>query len=237
MTIFFRRPLAGVSAVLLLAGSVIVGSAAPASAAHILRFSTDGGVSWEETIVDVDSDGSITYLGSIGTFLLDVTIGNSTPVIGSATDPTLSLFSLDVSSYLGGSLTIEHTDTDFTGTGTASAYISTGILGGTVQYTTYWNAGEHDSAFGGTLMTDSGVLTGYMENTEFGPGPSSSGYTLTQRVDLNFSGKGAALSSATLQIQSVPEPASVTLFAASLLLLGTCIVCGARPNEVHPPGE
>ncbi len=129
------------------------------------------------TLVVTDQDpndtnpliGVVAYFGAVGAnWLTSLSTGASKPTLGSAAAPHLDLNTFDVSSVAGGILTVELTDTDFTGTGPAMTSLG-GVTDGSVIYSTYTDSGN--AGFGKTALvasigpTPSGAFSGDVPGT------------------------------------------------------------------------
>lgn len=91
-----------------------------ANAAFVLTIDDLGTGGVDQTITDPDLDGLITFNGSVGVFIVNVTTGISKPL---APSPQLmDLNSISVSSGAAGDLEIKLTDTDFTAAPLAGPY-------------------------------------------------------------------------------------------------------------------
>jgi hypothetical protein len=203
----------------LLAAGLIAG-AASAHAGLILRF--DDGVSQldiaDGSALDANSlEGSITYLGSFGTFNLNVSTGTSKPLIGSATEPRLDLNSVNLSGTAG-SLSILLTDTDFLGpVGDigVSSYIG-GATDGTVDFSTYLD--DSNTAFGmDSLLTDLTLTGNPFSGSEFASLSADGPYSLTIATTINHEG-GTSITSFNAGV-AVPEPGSLALLFSGLVAL------------------
>ena len=99
--------------------------------------------------------GAVTYIGGLGNFNFNVTTGLTKPLIGGMDYPRLDLNSVDVSSSIGGILTIKWTETGFTLPDTLSGFNS--FIGGTtdglITLDTYLD--EANAAFGMTTLLSS----------------------------------------------------------------------------------
>jgi hypothetical protein len=193
----------------------LVLTASPAQAALILRLTsgadsitiTDGGVG------DVNPNaGVITFIGSVGTFLLNVTTGTSTPSTAS-----MDLNSVNVSSTSGGTLLIELTDTDFlaTGDGTLRGDVG-GTTQGAVQFWAY--KCESNEAFC-TSGSDAAIHLGPFSSGPFsgsetdGHGPLDP-YSMTLVAEIAHT--GTQVTTFDFQVQNIPEPAILVLFGLGL---------------------
>lgn len=171
---------------------VLAASSLAASATVQLRLS-DG----INTIVVADQGpddldpavGVVVYQGPVGsTWVLTLSTAVSKPVIGSAGVPQMDLNCLNISSGAG-TLSVELTDTDFTGSGDFVASIG-GTTEGSVSFATWTDAGN--AAFGkATPMTSQGPFPpiSYGENamtTAATPAP----YSITLQVNIVHTGPG-----------------------------------------------
>ncbi len=140
-------------------GSLIL-FAMSASAALQLKLS-DGTVAGTVVITDegpgdaFPGEGIIQYIGPVGDkWVVDVSTGVSKPVLGSPASAHLDLGSSHVSDEANAHLTVELTDTDFFGAGTAVANFS-GTTDGVLSWKTFVDAAN--APFGhGTLVTSQG---------------------------------------------------------------------------------
>jgi hypothetical protein len=101
-------------ALAVLAGIGVLGTPPPAHGAFKLLLQQTGFADVEVT--DGNADGVITFAGSFGTFVVNVTTGLSKPALPSPANPSLAQLHLDtvtVESGSGGLLTITLTDTDY----------------------------------------------------------------------------------------------------------------------------
>ena len=107
-----------------------------------------------------DAVGVVTYNGAVGiNWTLNVTTGLSKPQIGSATNPEMTLNSVNANSKGAGFLTIKFSD-DFFGPSSGQLVSKTGgTTAGTVSVQTYADASN--ALFGqGTLLTSHGPFSG-----------------------------------------------------------------------------
>ena len=69
--------------------------------------------------------GHLLFFGNVGGFFVNVAVGTSKPVIGSAEDPRLDLTNALVSSAGAGTMEIMVTDTDYAGSPSVTGYTTT----------------------------------------------------------------------------------------------------------------
>lgn len=134
--------------------------------------------------------GAVTWSGTLGNWLLNVSTGVSKPALGGPTSPTMDLDSVNAVSLTGGTLKITFTDDSFTQSGVADAKIG-GTSDGSVLYRTFVNGNPLTSE---SFSSDpfSGSAAGVVHG-----GPS---YSLTQEVDITQQGRGITSFNALVQV-------------------------------------
>ena len=196
-----------------------------ARALPTLYLSSDG-TTWTTVAVDNGAGdgngalGQVTFIGSFGTFSLNVHTGTTYPAIGSLTSPLMDL-SFNATSSMAGSLYIGFSANGFgptTGAPTASVG-GTDSAGDTTWYTTY--GGTSNTLLDLSLVrTAQGPFTGAFSGTASGPAISNQGpYSLTQVVKITATGAGLITTGDALL--SVPDAsATVMLLGGGLTVLG-----------------
>jgi hypothetical protein len=200
-------------------GSICVGSlilASSAQATLILRVS-DG--TSTATRTDLDGNGAVIFIGSIGDWVLNVTTGVTDPMIGDNNSSRLDLSSINVSgsSSRGGTLYISLTDTGNT-VPIGDTHFSIGVGGftdGSISFRSYVDS--TNTAFGTeTLLHNTGLLTGspfsssgYGAVSVTGPYSITTVATLTHDNGFSISGFGHDV--------KVPEPRGLAVLGIGLL--------------------
>lgn len=161
-------------------------------------------------------DGAVAGTFTLGVWTVNVSTGITKPFIGTAASPYMDLNTVNVSSGAG-TLTVEFTETDFTGTGSSRIVFggTSNGNGGSVTYSAY--ASALNTAFAQTtLLATSGLMgPGAYSGDIAGGGPLGALYSLTQVVTYTHTGAGSSSGDHEL---IVPDSAS------AFMLLGLGLV-------------
>jgi hypothetical protein len=177
------------------------------------------------------STGSVTIIGKVGVFNVNVDTGLSKPIIGSTMDPNMDL-SLQTVSTAAGQLTVQWSDAAPPGfllvPGTAVAHAggtnggTTTAAGNTIAYTTSFNSTTPGTLFvAGTTLT-SQTFGPFGAGTTSFSGDAAGGLITTAPYELMqqlvFTAVGATQASGDFHLSIVPEPASIILLGGVLLV-------------------
>lgn len=207
---------------LVAAAVVILGGMQPGRATLMLSLADNMGHSVtvaDQGLGDLDPlVGAVTFTGALGNFAVNVTSGVSKPVVGSATSPILSFDSVDVTTTGGGQLTIEVTDTGFTGGAGTREFLSEigGALppSGTLSDATFLDCSNSPFGTGTPLSSLSflggGAFSGSRVTTNALCGTN---YALTEEVVLSIPSGSAVSFDASL---IVPEPGTLAVLGVGL---------------------
>lgn len=170
---------------------------------------------------DVDNDGIVSFVGSVGAWFINSVLGIANPATGDEFTDVMHLNSVDVSNGAG-TLTVMLTDTDMSKTNAPFMTTLGGATGGSVSFATYMSS--TNTAFDlETLLDSSGTFSGGGFSQNGSGGISTSGpYSLTQVVTITHGG-GLRSTSFDYEIkvpEAVPEPMTLTLVGAGLAGMG-----------------
>ncbi|MDJ0710589.1 MAG: hypothetical protein QNJ14_09375 [Woeseiaceae bacterium] len=207
-----KKRILGIGAALLAS----IALAGPANATLILELS-DG----DETVTvsDWNENGAVLFVGSIGDWVLNVTLGASNPLIGDERTARLDLSSLNITgnSQTGGVLTIRLTNTGIVAPHGDTNYLVEigGTTNGQVSFQSY--ADSSNEGFGtGTLLHDTGIIgSGAFAHTGYGGVSVVGPYSLTTVATVDHS-HGFSLTGFNHSIE-VAEPAGLALLGIGLL--------------------
>ena len=165
--------------------------------------------------------GVVTFNGTIGDWIVNVTTGVSKPVLGSAASPEIDLNSLNVTSSSGGHLQFGMVDSGFTGP-TAGTFIL--AVGGTTQGSVSFSAFKDESnseTFGGSTFATSGPFsTASWNATTSGPfNAATAPFSLGLMAEITHAGKAATSFDGNLQVVPIP-PTAILLGSGLLGLVG-----------------
>jgi hypothetical protein len=192
---------------------------------------TDGAANTSGVITS-PGGGVVTFSGAVGKWNINVDTGQTKPIIGSASNPSMDLNFADTFTDTAGTatagqkvLTLVFSDTDFTG---ITGFLKTigGTLGSGISltyqafYSTANTLFTQTTAIGSLLSFTSTPYSG----SNSGAGPSSQPYSLTQVITLTYAGgatSGGVASSGDATLASVPEGgATSALLGIAVLMLG-----------------
>jgi hypothetical protein len=164
--------------------------------------------------------GVVTFIGSLGSWTVNVTTGITKPALGSAITPSMDLNSVNVSSSGAASLIIEFTETDFGPLGDAAFDTNVGgSTGGSASFAAFLS--EANTAFGtDTQISGLGSFSGgaFSGATSIEMDPLDP-FALTLRASVSHT--GAVATSFNMDVQAsaspVPQPATMLLLASGVL--------------------
>lgn len=201
---------------LTVAALAVAASYTGAARAEILLSVTDGVNTGSAD--DSASPGVASFNGPIGNFTTSIDAGVGFPAVGSPAAAILDLTSLDLTTGAsGGTLTVSLTETGFTTTAAATGFLSS-ITGNYSNSSAVMNTylDTSNAPFGtGTLLASG--LAGNQSSFVTLP-PVAGPYSLTEIVTVTAGAD--SLTSLDAAIVDAPEPQSLSLLGAALLMLG-----------------
>lgn len=165
--------------------------------------------------------GIVTFIGSIGQWIGNVTTGVGTPVL---TGPHLDLNSVNISNITGASgfIDVLLSDVDFTlGAGAQIAQFL-GAIGGTTQGMVTWSLyiDDGNTLFAPTTLIGSDSAVGPAFADVFsGPTLVDGTFSMTLAVRIVHGNAPGTITSFDFEGQLVPEPGTIMLIGAGLLAI------------------
>jgi hypothetical protein len=196
-------------------------ASAEASAIKLL----DGNTNTEVTVYDQQAgdmnpaEGAVTYIGSVGDWMINVTTGTTQPALGTLTDPEMNFSDISALSTASGTLTLWFSEVGFTTTPGQLQADFGGTTPGTVTYQVFQGASLFDTTSQPAPLTALTSTTSPFMGSQSVFLPAAGPYSLTQQVTIVHSQPGTATSyGANVSYSSVPDG------GATLSLLGLALV-------------
>jgi hypothetical protein len=214
---------------LLTATALLVGIMHPVEATFQMQLSdgnTTRTVSDNELGADLTAGitGLITFTGTIGNFVVNVTLGSSKPMIGSATNPMLNITSFNATSSAGGTLAIILSDTDFGPVGPSAMFrtdLNGTLMAGNISAQTYFKNGTYDFFTTPDPVGSIGRLTGVASASDTRVASDiGTSFSMNMVVTLEHTGAGVSTFDATARATSVPEPSATLCLGIALFGIG-----------------
>lgn len=211
----------------LAAAGIIAGIAAPSYAAPMIRLTSGATVVTvtDNLAGDLSAEaGAVTYVGPIGEFTTTVTAGLTKPALGTDTRGEMHLTHLDLSSAVGGTITVEFTETGFISASGVEGFLAEigGVMntapGTSLTYQVFVDGANVAFSNATTVYANTflpagglGAFSASASNALSGLG---SPFSMTLVATVTHGGAGATSFDATAR---VPEPATVALLGMGLL--------------------
>ena len=202
------------------------GLAMPANAIPTLRLTqgTNVVIVEDNDANDVNNlDGAVAYAGPVGDYSLTSSIGLTKPILGTPSQPSIDLLSIQLSSSSASSIIeVAFTDTGFSNAGPTITLPSLigGTTNGSIRYQTF--ASLTNTAFAtDILISDSGVLgSGAFAFTDYATIALQGLYSLTTVVTVTHGANLVNSSFNATVVISEPAQISMTTLSGVLFIAG-----------------
>jgi len=161
--------------------------------------------------LDPTTDGSIVFIGSVGSFTVQAATGLSKPAVGSASVAVINLSVVSTTGASGGTLTISLTDTDF-GPGSGDTFLNSAIGGtvsvGTITFQSFLDTDNNEFGTSGATVCTSG-LQGPLGPPDFNdtaqvPCALSGDFSLTQVAEITQGPRSTQSFGASTRVPAPP---------------------------------